>query len=240
MSRSHSAAKARIRQAVWDRLRDEKIARFPFPPHGRIPNFAGARLAAERLFELPELAGAKRIKVNPDSPQRYVRLEALRRGIEVYTPTPRLRAGFRRTDPGTIDAKDLAAAASLSRGARFSQPVALDALPELDALVVGCVAVSRDGRRCGKGEGYADLEYGILRSLGQPPLPVFTTVADEQIVEFVPGDPTDLPVCAIATPTELYRVAHPPPAPAGIDWSQLTDDDLAEMPVLAELRDQRR
>jgi hypothetical protein len=26
------------------------VARFPFPPHGRIPNFAGAELAAARLL----------------------------------------------------------------------------------------------------------------------------------------------------------------------------------------------
>jgi hypothetical protein len=28
------------RQWVWDRLGAEGVARFPFPPHGRIPNFA--------------------------------------------------------------------------------------------------------------------------------------------------------------------------------------------------------
>ena len=30
---------------AWDRLQDERIARFPFPPHWRIPNFAGAEAA---------------------------------------------------------------------------------------------------------------------------------------------------------------------------------------------------
>ena len=39
------------RQRVWDRLAAEGVARFPFPPHGRIPNFAGAGLAAARLLE---------------------------------------------------------------------------------------------------------------------------------------------------------------------------------------------
>ena len=35
------ADKSAARQWVWDRLGAEGVARFPFPPHGRIPNFAG-------------------------------------------------------------------------------------------------------------------------------------------------------------------------------------------------------
>ena len=41
--------KLQARHAVWDQLASDKLARFPFPPHGRIPNFAGAKEAAERL-----------------------------------------------------------------------------------------------------------------------------------------------------------------------------------------------
>ena len=40
------------RQRVWDRLAAEGVARFPFPPHSRIPNFSGAELAAARLLEI--------------------------------------------------------------------------------------------------------------------------------------------------------------------------------------------
>ena len=72
---------------------NEKLAAFPFPPHGLIPNFKGAKDAALRLLT-NRMARSKLIKVNPDSPQKYVRAEALRRGIKVYVPTPRLRAGF--------------------------------------------------------------------------------------------------------------------------------------------------
>jgi len=57
------------RQWVWDRLAAEGVARFPFPPHGHIPNFAGAELAAARLLEIEPWKSATAIKVNPDSPQ---------------------------------------------------------------------------------------------------------------------------------------------------------------------------
>ena len=119
---------------------------------------------------------------------------------------------------------------------RFAREVPLDALPTPDVLVVGSVAVSRAGTRCGKGEGYADLEYGILRSLGHPHRPVLTTVHPLQIVPALPGDPLDLPLAAIVTPDETLDVPEPPPGPDGIDWSRLAPADLDAMPVLRSLR----
>jgi 5-formyltetrahydrofolate cyclo-ligase len=164
-----------------------------------------------------------------------VREAALRRGITVFVPTPRLRAGFKRLDPARIQHEQIRAAASLSRGDRFADEVPLEALPTMDAIVCGSVAVTRDGRRCGKGEGYSDLEYAILRELGHPPVPVATTVHPAQIVHRLPRDPTDLPLSVIVTPHEVIRVASPPPAPEGIDWARLNEEDLAAMPVLRQL-----
>ena len=231
--------KQSARQAIWDRLSADRLARFPFPPHGRIPNYKGAEAAARRLFELAPWRDARRIKVNPDAPQRYVRLEALRRGITVFVPTPRLRAGFKMLDPATIPEDKITEAASLSRGDKWAVEVPLEALPPMDAIVTGSVAVTRDGRRCGKGEGYSDLEYAILRELGHPPVPVATTVHDVQLVDALPWDETDLPLSVIVTPEQTIAVDAPLPAPDGIDWARLTPEDLEEMPVLEELRLQR-
>ncbi|MEK6619133.1 MAG: hypothetical protein AABY90_10610, partial [Nitrospirota bacterium] len=57
-----------------------------------------------------------------------------------------------------------------------------------------------------------------------------------QIVDALPWDEIDLPLSVIVTPEETFAVKNPPPAPAGIAWDRLTDEDLNEMPVLAELR----
>jgi 5-formyltetrahydrofolate cyclo-ligase len=146
------ADKGAARQWVWDRLVAEGVARFPFPPHRRIPNFAGAEVAAARLFNIEPWKSAKAIKVNSDSPQRPLRAEALRRGITVFVPSPRLRSGFKKLDPRRIPPDKIDEAASLSRGDRWSEEVALVNMPGLDAIVCGSVAVTRDGRRCGKGE----------------------------------------------------------------------------------------
>ena len=228
--------KEQARQAVWNRLQAEGLARFPFPPHGRIPNFKGAKEAAARLFELAPWKTAKRIKVNPDAPQRFVREEALRRGIIVYVPTPRLRGGFKQLDPAKIPPNKIREAASLSRSSKWAQDVPLTELPRLDAIVCGSAAVTRDGRRCGKGEGYSDLEYAILRELGHPPVPVATTVHAVQIVDALPWDPNDLPLSVIVTPEATITVTHSPPAPTGIEWGRITDKDLQDMPVLKDLR----
>ena len=101
--------------------------------------------------------------------------------------------------------------------------------PGLDAIVCGSVAVTRDGRRCGKGEGYSDLEFAILRELGHPPVPVATTVHDLLVVDSVPRDPTDQPLSVVATPTHAIRIKRPSAAPTGIDWTRLSAEILAEL-----------
>lgn len=229
-------SKADARGWAWDRLQAEGLARFPFPPHGRIPNFVGADLAAKRLFEEAPWSEARAIKVNPDSPQREVRRLALSRGIRVYVPTPRLTGGFHLLDPEVIDPADFEAAATLTSMPDYSRQVALTDMPQLDAIVTGCAAVTRTGKRCGKGEGYSDIEFGILRELGHAPVPVATTVHDAQLVADFPVESNDLPLTLICTPTQTIRVADPLPAPDGIEWSRLSEDDLARMPLLLDLK----
>ena len=227
--------KSEIRARVWDRLQEERLAHFPFPPHGRIPNFADARQAAERLHDSPVFDGVKRIKANPDSPQLPVRYLALARGVQVYMPTPRLKGGFKLLDPDKIPEGSLRKAASLSGCDKWAIEIPVRDLPQMDLIVCGSVAVDRQGHRCGKGEGYSDLEYAILRELGHPPTPVVTTVHDVQIVDRIPMDANDLPLSAVFTPTQILEVADPPDPPDKIDWSSLSDDDLNEMPILRDM-----
>jgi 5-formyltetrahydrofolate cyclo-ligase len=178
----------------------------------------------------------KVIKVNPDSPQRWVRKLALERGITVITPTPRLKGAFRKLDPATIPRERYHEAATLKRGGEWGEDVTLDALPKVDLVVMGSVAVTRAGSRLGKGHGYADLEYAMLRELGNCPVPVATTVHPLQVLRGFPTEAHDLPVSLIATPEELIEVREPAPPPAGIDWELLPPQALEEMPVLADLK----
>lgn len=231
-------SKDAAREWVWDRLQAQGAARFPFPPRGRIPNFRGAEAAAERLLASPFFDGARCVKVNPDAPQAPLRAALLARGVAVLVPTPRLRGGFHLLDPERVPAGKEKQAATLRHMTRWAVPVAVAALPRVDRVVAGSVAVTPTGRRAGKGEGYSDLEYAILRELGHPAVPVATTVHELQVVASFPVEATDIPVHGFATPERLVVVQEPPAAPAGIEWDRLGEADLAAMPVLRELKGQ--
>jgi hypothetical protein len=88
--RRRPATKQALRERIWRLLERRRVGRFPLPLADRIPNFAGAEAAAERLAALPEWRAAQALKCNPDAPQRAVRLRALREGKDVYVAVPRL------------------------------------------------------------------------------------------------------------------------------------------------------
>lgn len=231
--------KAAIRERVWDDLEDSGVARFPFPPHGRIPNFEGAAEAAERLADQPEWRAATTIKANPDAPQLPVRRRALRDGKTVYVAVPRLRDErcFLRLDPDELD--DYDAATTVSGASTHGEPVGPEAVGGIDLIVSGSVAVTHDGGRVGKGEGYSDLEYAILRDLDlvDAETPVATTVHERQLVAgpVTLGD-HDVPMDAIVTPERVLR-PDSDDRPDGIDWTELDAERLEEIPVLERLRD---
>jgi 5-formyltetrahydrofolate cyclo-ligase len=229
-------SKDSARQHVWDALKEQKQARFPFPIHGRIPNFKGAEAAAKRLLEINPWKDAKFLKINPDSPQKPLREEALKRGITYFMPTPRLRAGFMKFDPALIPPENFRHAAALSTCDAWAKNVSLEDLPRIDAIVTGSVAVTRSGKRCGKGAGYSDIEFAILRELGHPAVPVATTVHALSVVDDFPRDDIDLPLTMIVTPDEVIQVSNPFPPPDGIHWDRLSEQELDDMPVLRDLQ----
>jgi 5-formyltetrahydrofolate cyclo-ligase len=232
-----AAEKQRLREAVWRRLDTEGISTFPRPVRGRIPNVRDADAAAEQLARTPEWRAARVVKVNPDAPQRGVRHRALRQGKTLLLPSPRLREGFVLLDPQTLGPKRWFEASSIKGAFALGQPIGLDELPALDLLVVGSVAVSDAGDRVGKGEGYAELEFAVLRTLGRVPedVVIATTVHDAQVVEAIPREPFDVTLDLVCTPTRVIRPMARGPRPAGVLWDALPADRRAEMPILEEL-----
>ncbi|MFB6166090.1 MAG: 5-formyltetrahydrofolate cyclo-ligase [Haloarculaceae archaeon] len=230
--------KQALRERVWDDLEDSGEARFPFPPHGRIPNFAGADEAAAGLAETPEWQAADRIKANPDAPQRPVRRRALEAGKTVYMAVPRLRDAecFLELDPARIE--DVDRATTISGSAELGVQVGPEAVPGIDLIVSGSVAATPAGARIGKGEGYSDLEFAVLRELGlvDDATPVATTVHERQVLdESVPSEAHDVPMDLVVTPERTIRPDVAGPKPGGIDWSLLSAERRAEIPVLERL-----
>lgn len=236
-------SKQALRERIWRRLERRRVARFPLPLHDRIPNFAGAEAAAARLATLPEWQAARRIKCNPDAPQRAVRLRALREGKHVFVAVPRLRDArcFLHLDPVRLAGR-LAAASTIKGAGALGVPVTPAGLGPIDLVVAGSVAVDRAGGRVGKGGGYSDLEYALARQLGHVTArtPVVTTVHDLQVVaDPIPMTAHDVPVDLVVTPTRVIRPAHRLHRPRRIRWDELSATQLEAMPPLHALRPRR-
>ncbi len=231
-----------LRRRIWDLMEERNIAAFPRPPHGRIPNFIGAEVAAARLASLDLFGRAKVVKVNPDSPQRRVRELVLRSGKLLIMPTPRISRGFLLLDPRKIPSWLYGEASTISGAFRLGRATHPEELPEVDLIVAGSVVVSLFGERLGKGEGYSELEYGILVEYGKASvdIPIVTTVHDVQVVDFhIDLEPWDFTVDYIITPTRTVKCEGEKRRPRGILWDHLDNDKISSIPLLKELAERR-
>jgi 5-formyltetrahydrofolate cyclo-ligase len=195
-----------IRMRVWRLMEGQNVSRFPRPIYHRIPNFVGAEEASQKLRSLPEYKSAKTVFCNPDSPQQPLREMVLRDGKTLVMATPKLRQGFLLVNPSSLSPPQVSEASTIRGAFKFGRSVDPDEV-EIDLFVAGSVAVSRNGGRVGKGTGYSDQEYAMLKKAGSltPATPVVTTVHDIQVVENIPSQEWDVPVDVIVTPTEVIR-----------------------------------
>jgi len=241
--------KSSIRQKVWETIEKNDIANFPRPVYNRIPNFKGANIAGQKVIELEEFKKAKIVKVNPDKPQEEVRYQVLDHDKTLIVPTPRLAKGlFNRlsnepTEEGEERSKETIRKLASREGIdKKSKPVPMASRIKIDLVVIGSVAVDRFGRRIGKGEGFADLEFAMGAShhgAVSADTVVITTVHDIQVFDELPPklfEAHDLPVDVIVTPTEVFRVKDRLTKPDHIIWSMLTREKFNQIPILRELQ----
>ncbi|XP_076362067.1 methenyltetrahydrofolate synthase domain-containing protein lost isoform X2 [Tachypleus tridentatus] len=208
-----------------------------------VKNRFGAKQAGAKVCSLEEFQKARVIKVSPDKPQEEVRFLALEAHKTLLVPTPRLRFGLfnKITPPAGCNKKVLHICATSEGVKQHSTPVSLDTKLKVDLVVIGSVAVSRAGHRIGKGEGYADLEYAIMSTIGavNKDVIVVTTVHDCQVFDRLPqqvfGD-HDVTVDVIVTPTQIIQCEPRLSKPTAVNWALLSIEKLNEIPVLKALR----
>ena len=230
-----------LRQEVWAALADAGVARFP-GPQGRIPNFVGAEQAAERLRGTEAWRRARTVKANPDAAQWPVRQRALEDGKTVFMAVPRLadEHPFFLLDPAHL-ADPPRKASSIKGASRSARRVGVDELEAVDLVVAGCVAAGEDGARLGKGGGFSDLEFALASEAGLigPATVAATTVHDLQVrpAGVVPTVDHDFRLDLVVTPTRVIEVRRRGRRPPGrLRWDELTDEKVAEIPLLARLR----
>jgi len=146
--------------------------------------------------------------------------------------------------------------------AQYGTPVSLYESYTVDLVVVGSTAVCpRTGARVGKGEGFAELEWGILtqqNNLDPEKVLVVTSVHDCQVFDsenepwksllremnqtedtttpFGTLTQHDVPVDIIVTPTRIIHVSDRLPKPSGVYWNLLSPQKLSQIRVLQELK----
>lgn len=228
-------AKQEAREDVWSKLDRAGVVLAP-GAHGRIPNFVGADLAAERLAALPAWRNARVIKSNPDKAQLPVRLIALAEGKLLYMAVPKLAdiKPFYLLDPAdlAVPPADIATGAG---AATHAPKTTMSEMRPIDMVICGSVAVDRDGVRVGKGAGYSDIEVALLTEAGLigPSTVIVTTVHQIQVVDHpLPESPHDFSVDLIVTPEEVIE-CRPPRRPSGIYWDHLSPAKISAIPMLA-------
>lgn len=231
--------KDEIRHKVRTRLHLTGAARFP-ALHGYVPNFVGAERAARLVCELPMWRRAKVVKVDADAPLLPLRRAALLEGKTVYVAIPRLRGErcFVELDAERLGTR-LPRALSVRGALQHGRLVAPPELRPVDLIICGSVAVTRQGARVGRGGGFADLEYALLRMEGKirEYTPILTTVHPVQILEErLPMRGHDIPIDFVVTPDQVIAAPSLHPRPRGIIWEILHEEQIQAVPALRKGR----
>ncbi|VEN41896.1 unnamed protein product [Callosobruchus maculatus] len=235
-----AVTKESIREEVWSNFIKNKIALYP-GPYFRIPNFKGAEKAAEKLIELPEFKDIKSVEVNPDKPLEPSRRVVLENGKELYVPSPRIQGCLLKklASDGVNSIRKI-----VTRWGIENVGIKVDVNDKfhIDMLVLGSVAVSKDGRRIGKGSGFADIEFAVLKEINaiDDSTIIVTVVHDTQVYDELPKElfkKYDVPVDYIVTPTTIIKVENKLPRPEGIYWDILTETRVKNIDVLQKMKE---
>jgi len=174
-------------------MTQKKIAIFPLPPHGRIPNFSKSKDSARNLSRHPLYQKANCIFSGPDSTLKPLRDQVLLDGKILAYATPHMRA-FKMIKPSSTKT-DTTIKELVNSGQELKEKV--------DIAVIGSVAVDLKGNRLGKGSGYGDreIEYLKVNELIQKEFSLGTLVHSIQIVSDLSPfiQPYDIPVDFILT-----------------------------------------
>lgn len=194
-------SKEEIREKIWKLMEENKIADFPQPCYGRIPNFKSSYTACEQIKQLLEFKNAKCVFCAPDYVLKRVREIVLEKGKILAVALPHMR-GFLEIK----EKKRINEATTIRGFIKYGIPLKT----KVNLFVQGSVAVDRKGNRLGKGKGYGDKEWDWLKkhNLLESETKIVTIVHDIQILDDFSYLMTekDKPVNYILTPTRIIKI----------------------------------
>ncbi len=207
-----------------------------------IPDFEGSSQAIDRLFDLSACARARHVFVTPDNSLIELRRRFLAAGVNLVVSSYNMARGFVVLRPGCVPAGHELYGAWLDGMAHFGEPVSLERLAAMgpfDFVATGASAVSNSGVRFGRGHGFFNLEWQIFSAMGlvDNRTPLAAVVHDVQVLDKkLFASPEDVLVDWICTPTRTLQVARDAQRPRGVAWKDVSPEQIAAIPALAELR----
>jgi 5-formyltetrahydrofolate cyclo-ligase len=219
----------KVRWLVWDRLAGvaRPDSRFDLDLSRFVPDFEGRGRCDDQLRALPAYAAARTVFLAPDNSLESMRRYALDDGKRIVVPSYGLRRGFTLLDPSGVGAAGHRLAATLDGMEQLGRRLSLAEVRELgtvDLVVSGAVAVTRRGLHFGGGDGFFDLEWGLLRHCGlvTSRTPVVVVAHDCQVLDadIRPG-PHDAVADTVITPGGILTCTPPLPKPDGILWDEI-------------------
>ena len=233
-----------IREKVWKKLiRVAKPdSRFHWNFAEFIPDFEGSDKCAKSVREMEVYKNSRILFITPDNCLQKLREYAILDNKVFIMPTYGIKRGFLLLSRDLVPVGKEDFASTLDGADIFGKPVTLRDIVEMgrvDLLVTGASVVNLQGIRYGKGHGYFDLEWAMLREIGvvDDKTPIIAVVHDCQVVEEpIDASPYDTIVDYIVTPSKVIRVKRIAPKPKGIDWSKIPPDFLEEIPPIKELK----
>jgi 5-formyltetrahydrofolate cyclo-ligase len=242
-----SGIRNETREQVWSKLRDVAYpdSRFGWDFSSFIADYEGSKEGANRLLQWAENYDYADWFITPDNNLDALREQLIERGESFVMPTYGIRRGFVRLDPSEVPEGQASFASTLDGMNRFAERIRLESmeakLNPFDCMVTGASFVTSDGLRMGKGHGYFDLEWAMMRQVGlaNENTDVVAMVHDAQVLDDACGRDLaadhDTVVDEIITPSKGITIEDPPRKPEGILWSLLDRDEVEEMPPLKTL-----
>ncbi|KAL9900137.1 methenyltetrahydrofolate synthase domain-containing protein lost isoform 2-T2 [Glossina fuscipes fuscipes] len=244
MAQNIEPTKRSLRVQTWRKLQENKYGVGFNRIFNRIPDFVNSDKAALMLAETDEFKNATNIKIMIDRALHVAKFQALLANKNLYLPGTRdSKALYLKVDvPPNATDEQKKEILNVQDVQNHRTEISLDTKIKLDMVVIGSVVVSRDGYRIGRGNGFNDLDIGLLTETGAltPETIIVTLVHDAQVVDNLPTNlfqKYDTPVDLIVTPTEVIHVDKRLPRPTGIFWELLSERRLKIIPVLQVLKE---
>ena len=242
-----NSQKSTIRTKIWSQLYQyaRPDSRFHWDFNQFIPDFDGSQICADRIREMNWYKESRIIFITPDNCLEFLRRYAIHDKKQILTTTYGINRGFLHLDPDEVVKGQEWLASTLDGIEYFARSVDLQeikAIGQIGLLVTGASIVTLRGVRWGKGHGYFDLEWGVLRELGivDENSPIIAVGHDCQIIDIeVEISPFDTIVDRIVTPKKVINVVNQYQKPLGIFWDYLKPDLLETIPILQEFNNEQ-